>query len=369
MDKGWDSKCFVNNKSVASAGQGYIPTKYISTVPYALKQENISKNVIKQTIKKAVLCASYRYILNKTKPDVVHAVLPWHFHSIYFINQCIELQYPVLVTYQLVAPERTPPHEQVELIKKLIKTPYLTLSAISNNNRDLLAAYYGIEKSSITVIPNRPRASAQSSLANDLKHEHRLRFCQTTNIPEHSYLIVTVASLHHQKGIDILIHGAHELVKAIPNAYFCIAGNGEDKDKLLKLADDLGVANNIKFLGRRSDVDELLSIADLFLFPTRYEGESFALLEAARSGLPIVASDASGISETFRDKIDALLFPVGNTQLMNEHIVKLYTNPQTGNELARSAYERVQGFSEHEMMEATCSLLTKCGNKGKHFLI
>jgi len=362
-DEGWDTKCVVKNKSVADAGLKYISPRHISVPRVPFKAETRSRNAIKQSVKEAVLYTSYRYILNKDKPEIIHAVLPWHFHSIYFIKQCIKLRYPVLATYQLVAPDRVPPLEQIELIQKMVRSPYLTLSAISNNNRDLLSEYYKIEKSSIPVIPNRPRASAQISITDEVKHEHRQRFCKSENIPKNSTLLMTVASLHHQKGIDTLIHGAHELIKIIPNAYFCIAGNGNDKETLVKLANDLGVANHIKFLGRRNDVDELLNIADLFLFPTRYEGESFALLEAARSRLPIIASNASGISETFRDQIDALLFPVGDTRLMNDHILKLITNPHIGRELARSAYERVQGFSEHEMMAATRSLLIKCFNK------
>lgn len=79
-----------------------------------------------------------------------------------------------------------------------------------------------------------------------------------------------------------------------PNLQYFICGKGPEEEKLKKMAEDLGVKEQVHFLGFRTDIKELLRAADIFLFTSKQEGLARSLMEAMASGLPCVASKIRG---------------------------------------------------------------------------
>lgn len=358
IQRGWSVHLLVASAAVLEKATTALPTLNISMLRSPFGPDFNGPRSLKVYSQLASLKREYKNILAELKPSVIHAVLPWHYHSIFFLETCCNLSFPVLATYQLVAPNRVPHWRQKRIIKRLCKSNLLTLSAVSQNNGRLLASYYDIDHSDIPVIPNRP---SQSSVAIDRTSAQafaaRHQLLVDLEIPKNSILSLTVASLHYQKGIDLLLKAA-SFLKEFDNLYFLIAGEGVERKNLEAFSKSLNVYKNVRFLGRRNDVDTLLSFSDFFLFPTRYEGgESFALLEAARSCLPIVASNASGIPETFRDNIEALLCEVEDPIALSKQVVRLLNNPNLAKILTRNALRRVSIFSESDMINETLNLL------------
>ena len=76
------------------------------------------------------------------------------------------------------------------------------------------------------------------------------------------------------------------------NIILILIGDGEDKEKLIRLVDELNLSGKVKFLGARDDIDNLLQGMDVFVFPSLFEGVPLSLLEAQATGLPILMSDA-----------------------------------------------------------------------------
>lgn len=96
-----------------------------------------------------------------------------------------------------------------------------------------------------------------------------------------------------------------EILKNINDARYVLLliGDGEDKEKLVLKAKELGVENQVMFLGSRSDVADLLQSIDVFVFPSFFEGIPMALIEAEAVGLPIVASDTINQDIKINDNI------------------------------------------------------------------
>lgn len=106
-----------------------------------------------------------------------------------------------------------------------------------------------------------------------------------------SYVIGNVGRLHFQKNQEFMLHLLKEILPIIPNAKLVFVGDGPDKEKLLKEVDLLGLKNKVLFTGVQKDISSWYSAFDLFLFPSRFEGLSVAMLEAQSNGLPIIASN------------------------------------------------------------------------------
>lgn len=88
-----------------------------------------------------------------------------------------------------------------------------------------------------------------------------------------------------------------------------IAGEGSQRGAIASLADEFGVASNVRWLGQRQDIPELMQASDYLVLPSHYEGLSNVLLEAMAAGCPVIASAVGGNEELVSDHVTGLLFP------------------------------------------------------------
>ena len=94
-----------------------------------------------------------------------------------------------------------------------------------------------------------------------------------------------------QKNHPFLLKIFAEVLKREPNAILLLVGGGQDMPKMQALSETLGIAENVRFLGVRSNVAELLQAMDVFVFPSRYEGLPVTVIEAQAAGLQCIISD------------------------------------------------------------------------------
>ena len=100
-----------------------------------------------------------------------------------------------------------------------------------------------------------------------------------------------VGRFNPQKNHSFLLEIFSALLKKEPSAVLLLVGGGEDLPKIQAKAQTLGIAENIRFLGVRSDVADLMQAMDVFVFPSLYEGLPVTMVEAQASGLPCLISD------------------------------------------------------------------------------
>jgi glycosyltransferase involved in cell wall biosynthesis len=141
--------------------------------------------------------------------------------------------------------------------------------------------------------------------------------------------VVLAAARHEpQKGLDTLIQAVPHVLGRLPAVRFLIAGRaGTQTRRLNTLADDLGVGDAVAFLGARTDIYDLLCAADVFAFPSRWEGMPGAVLEAMALEAPIVASDVPPVREAVTDGVSARLVPVDQPGALAEAIVATLVDP------------------------------------------
>ena len=111
-------------------------------------------------------------------------------------------------------------------------------------------------------------------------------------IPEDAFVFVSVGELNENKNHRTVIRAFAKTDMA--NSYYLICGEGELKQEHLKLTEELGVSDRVRFLGFRTDVSEILRSCDCFVFPSFREGLSVSLMEAMAAGLPCIASRIRG---------------------------------------------------------------------------
>lgn len=124
-------------------------------------------------------------------------------------------------------------------------------------------------------------------------------------------IAIQVGRISPLKGQHISIHAIANAKNKLPDIQLWLAGLIEDHNYLLSLQmliAELGLQENVKFLGPRSDIFELLAMSDVFLMPSSAEAHSIAMLEALATGIPVVASDIPAF-HAFSDMTAVKLLP------------------------------------------------------------
>ncbi|GBF81258.1 glycosyltransferase family 4 protein [Aphanothece sacrum] len=303
-------------------------------------------------------CLRTLRLLSKVKPDVVHITVPWPYWSFDSIIACSFLNLPTVVSFQLF-------YRYFYYSKFRLKIYHWCYSrnqkwiAISEDNKKFICQSLQISEEKIPVIYNGAKINAEFLDYSPEKNQqlrHQVR--QEIGIYDNDKILLTVGRLHPQKGYRELVQVIFPIVQKFPNVKFVWIGEGDLRNHLVKEINKYKIENQVILLGYRSDVSRFLNAADLFIFPTHFEGgQSFAVSEAMAHGLPIVVSNASGMPEIIENKVHGLLFEKEDKHALLEAIIWALEHPQEMQEMANNAQKRVQDFSEEKMIEKTLALI------------
>ena len=121
-----------------------------------------------------------------------------------------------------------------------------------------------------------------------------------------------------------------------------LIGEGPLQDDMRALATTLGIADRVRFLGQRLDVDRLLAEAQLALLVTNWEGFPLSILEAMRAGLPVVATAVGGIDEAVNDGVTGYLVPRAGVDLLRDRIERLLDSPALRSQMGAAGRTRFE---------------------------
>ncbi len=161
-------------------------------------------------------------------------------------------------------------------------------------------------------------------------------------IPPSAVVIGAVGRLDPVKRFDTLLHAAAVLREQHPELRLIVAGDGDERDRLLALAHRLALDDRCHFLGQRDDVVALHHAFDLFVQSSEYEGTPNAVLEAMAMETPIVATAIGGTGELIEDEIHGRLVPPNDPRALALAIHETLTDSQTTARRVAAARGRVE---------------------------
>ncbi|HDL65014.1 MAG TPA: glycosyltransferase [Proteobacteria bacterium] len=187
--------------------------------------------------------------------------------------------------------------------------------AVSNAVRDDLVEQ-GIPTGRITVIQNGIEIPDIDPAAGD-----RIRL--ELGIKPEETVVGAVGRLSPQKDYPTLLRAFKEVGKSCPEAILLIAGDGYLRDNLEKLTYELGIREQVKFLGYRTNVLEVVSSFDIYALSSLWEGLPLAVLEAMAMGKPVVATSVPGTEEAVNEGETGFLVPLKDDQALSQGIIEL----------------------------------------------
>ena len=177
------------------------------------------------------------------------------------------------------------------------------------------------------------------------------------NLADDAFLVGMVAILRMKKGHQDLLDAAVDVVKAIPQAVFVIAGDGPQRENIERGIAARGLQTHVRLLGLRRDIPEVLRSLDLFVLPTHEEAFGTSYLEAQAMGLPVIATRVGGVPEAVHEGVTGLLVPAKNPQALAAAIIELGRDPQRRRAMSAAGRPWVQvGHTTERMAERMIAL-------------
>ncbi|MGI5875304.1 MAG: glycosyltransferase family 4 protein [Dethiobacteria bacterium] len=133
-------------------------------------------------------------------------------------------------------------------------------------------------------------------------------------IPPEARIVGIMGRLHPVKGLDLFLQGARLVLEEEPDIYFLIAGDGEEKEKLIKLRNKLMLGERVYFTGYTNQPDQFISILDINTLTSYSESFPLVLLEGARLKKPTLSANVGGITHLLKEGETGLLFEAGNVE-------------------------------------------------------
>lgn len=271
-----------------------------------------------------------RKIIKKEKITIIHS----HHRMAAFYSKILNLFYRKIKRVYTA-------HNIFYNKKKLLKFSLAgsEIIAVGDGVKNNLIEFYEINKEKIKVIYNSIEELKKIDKPKDNFLEDR----------SNKIFIGTVGRLSEQKGMDIFIKSISELIYKNRNIFAIIIGDGELKEELKKLTQELNVEDNIKFLGYRSDVIELISEMDFIVLASRWEGFPLTPIETFSVGKTIIVSNIDGNNEIVKNEYNGLLFEKDNINELRDKMSILISDTKKRNELEQNAQKTFKEKFSYEV--------------------
>ena len=281
-----------------------------------------------------VLFFGFKKALKQVKPNVVHVQ--------YMAPGTLSiLLFKLFGVKKIIATAHVPGHiYKRKWIPKLI-SKYVTKSFLC------------VSKSSEEAFFNETAALFSKDLFREGRKHFTIYNCIDTDVMmqyqiakiENSYFTIGIVSrLSYEKGVDIIISALPKILKQKLNIKLLIVGDGAQKQNLLYLAEKLGIAEYIEWVGLqpRSALFNYYLQMDVVVIPSRFEGFGLTAIEAMTYGIPVVASNVDGLKEVIVDRVSGILFECENIDALTQTIIELVNNNDMKEKLKKEGRKRVE---------------------------
>jgi glycosyltransferase involved in cell wall biosynthesis len=247
----------------------------------------------------------------------------------------------------------------VRFTRSLLQRIHSVVVILSPSMKDYLVAH-DFDLPGTQLIPN----------GVDIMHFHPNRTDISTppliQQDKRAAVVVCVAGLRYEKGIDVLLQAWYLVHKQAPEARLILVGKGPLQSQLERLAQALDIRESVEFAGLQSDVRAHLYRGGLAVLPSRYEGMPNALLEAMACGLPCVATRTSGSKDIIQHGVNGLLVEPEDYQAMAQALLTLLRDPVLARNCGRAARTTVEKhYSLSAVTDTYVELYQRIADRGR----
>ena len=167
--------------------------------------------------------------------------------------------------------------------------------------------------------------------------------------PNGERILVHASNFRKVKRVQDVVRVFAAVRKHMP-AKLLMVGDGPERPVMEDLVKELGLTDDVRFLGKQEQMEEILVVSDLFVLASEYESFGLAALEAMAASMPVVSTDAGGLPEVNIEGITGYLSGVGDVETMCRNAIKILSDDETLASFKQHAYEQACKFDIHHII-------------------
>jgi N-acetyl-alpha-D-glucosaminyl L-malate synthase BshA len=214
------------------------------------------------------------------------------------------------------------------------------ITAVSNNLRDETFNTFHIEKP-IQVIYNFVDVQRFSRKPIDA--------FKKLIAPNGERVLLHASNFRKVKRVEDVVLIFNEVNKQIPSKLLFV-GDGPERVHAEELSRRLGICDEVRFVGKQEQMEDILAIADLFLLTSEYESFGLAALEAMAAGVPVVSTNAGGLPEIMVQGVTGFMGNIGDIQTMSGQAIDILQYDERLNEFKKNAAQHAKTFDIHNIV-------------------
>lgn len=214
------------------------------------------------------------------------------------------------------------------------------ITAVSDNLREETYRTFRIEKE-IEVIQNFVDVERFSKKPIDA--------FRRVIAPNGEKIIIHASNFRKVKRVLDVVRIFAEVKKKVPSKLLFV-GDGPDRNDAEQLSRELQICDDVRFVGKQEQMEEILAIGDLFLLTSGYESFGLAALEAMASGVPVISTNAGGLPEINIHGETGYLSDVGNVEEMSAFAIELLSDEEKLARFKNNSIEHAQKYAEHQIV-------------------
>jgi len=172
-------------------------------------------------------------------------------------------------------------------------------------------------------------------------------------LQEDCMIVSYVSRLDIGKNHICLLNAWVQVIEKFPNSILCLAGDGVIKNELKEYVKILGIEQKVTFLGMIDSVASLLSITDIAVFPSQFEGLPISLIEKLAMGLPVITSDIDVFKEVIIENENGFICNVNNSDDYADKMILLLGNEELRSYIGKNAIETAKKFDIKRIVNET----------------
>ncbi|MBU0580172.1 MAG: glycosyltransferase [Candidatus Margulisbacteria bacterium] len=220
------------------------------------------------------------------------------------------------------------------LLDRFVSRYYKGYIAVADHIKKQFSTRENIPENKISVIPN---GIELKTLPKDFNRDN---FRTEWGIGKNDIVIGTIGRTYREKNQEYLVEIGQHLSKLFPNLKVLIVGDGPLFVSLKKKVHDLGIENICILTGWQTSPINFLSIMDLFVLPSHYEGMPCSIIEAWQHKIPVAGTKVLGIQDLIKDNTTGILFPKDNPQQASDTLLALLKNRKLQDTLIINGYNQ-----------------------------
>jgi N-acetyl-alpha-D-glucosaminyl L-malate synthase BshA len=208
------------------------------------------------------------------------------------------------------------------------------ITAVSQNLRDETFTHFKIEKN-IEVIHNFVDVQRFSRKPIDA--------FKKVIAPEGERILLHASNFRKIKRVEDVVLIFNEVNKQIPSKLLFV-GDGPERGTAEELSRKLGICDEIRFVGKQEQMEDILAIADLFLLTSEYESFGLAALEAMAAGVPVISTNAGGLPEIMIQGVTGYMGNVGDVDTMSKQAIDILRDDDRLQQFKANAFDQAKAF-------------------------